>query len=59
MIRVLFICRMTDKRKLFKKIFFMGLSSANDVRYSRCKAKKQIKQIIWNEKERQKKTQSN
>lgn len=50
---------MTDKRKLFKKIFFMGLSSANDVRYSRCKAKKQIKQIIWNEKERQKKTQSN
>jgi len=34
----------------------MGLSSANGVRYSRCKAKKQI---IWNEKERQKKTQSN
>jgi len=33
---------MTDKRKLFKKIFFLGLSSANGVRYSRCKAKKQI-----------------
>ena len=44
------------KENYLKKFFFLGLSSANGVRYSRCKAKKQI---IWNEKERQKKTQSN